>query len=190
MAMSDKAILVIDMQNDFVLPDAPLCVKGAHATIGALRDFIAFGRAKGWHIIYVVRCHRPSGVDAEMFRRCYFSEGNPICVSDTKGAEVVEELAPVASDIIVVKHRFSAFFATDLDMILRNLGVKSLYVTGTQYPNCVRATAVDAMSYDYSTTVVTDCCSAQTEEIALANIRDMQNMGIPCIPSGEIICTE
>ncbi len=185
--MSDKAILVIDMQNDFVLPDAPLCVKGACATIGALRDFVSFGRANGWHIIYVVRSHRRSGVDAEMFRRSFFSGGNPICVPDTKGAQVVEELSPVPGDIIVAKHRFSAFFATDLDMILRNLGVKSLYITGTQYPNCVRATAVDAMSHDYITTVVTDCCSAQTEEIASANIRDLQNMGIPCIPSSEII---
>ena len=89
--------------------------------------------------------------------------------------------------IKIPKQRFSAFFQTDLDLVLRGLGVKKVFVTGTQYPNCIRSTAVDSMGLDYDTTVVTDCCSAATEEVANANIFDIRNMGIPCIPSSEIM---
>ncbi|MDE6631718.1 MAG: isochorismatase family protein, partial [Muribaculaceae bacterium] len=71
--------------------------------------------------------------------------------------------------------------------ILRGLGVKNVYLTGTQYPNCVRSTAVDSMGLDYNTIVVTDCCSAASEEVANANIFDLRNMGIPCIDSSEIM---
>ena len=69
---------------------------------------------------------------------------------------------------------------------MRNLGVKTVIISGTQYPNCVRGTAVDALSYDYSTIVCTDACSAQTSQVAEANILDMKNMGITCITLLEI----
>ena len=104
----------------------------------------------------------------------------------TKGIEIVEGLKPQPGDIIIKKKRNSGFFQTELDSTLRKLGIKTVIISGTQYPNCVRGTAVDAMSYDYSTIVCTDACSAQTEAIAETNILDMQNMGIRCIPLEEV----
>lgn len=184
---ADKAIIVVDMQNDFVLPDAPMRVMGAYDTLPAISRFLDYGRSQGWAVIYAYRIHRPSGVDAELFRRHFFDEGKPFCIAGTKGAAVVDAIAPKPSDIEITKQRFSAFFATDLDIILRGLGVKELYIVGTQYPNCIRSTAVDAMGLDYPVTVVTDCCSAATPEVAKANIYDIQNMGIPCIPSSDIM---
>ncbi len=184
---AENAILVIDMENDFVMPDSPMCVKGAYATLPSIKKFLDFGRSKDWAIIYIYRIHRPSGIDAELFRRHFFEEGKPICIAGTKGAEIPEEIAPQLGDIKVTKQRFSAFFGTDLDIILRGLGTQNIYLTGTQYPNCVRSTAVDGMSLDYNITVVTDCCSAASEEVAKANIYDMENMGIPCIPSTDIM---
>lgn len=184
---SENVILIIDMQNDFVLPESPFKVAGAEATLPAIARFINYGRSKNWAIIYVVRIHRPGGVDAELFRRHYFEEGNPICLPGSKGAQVVDAIAPEKDDIIIQKQRFSAFFGTDLDIVLRGLGAKNIYLAGTQYPNCVRSTAVDAMGYDYITTVVTDCCSAATDEVAQANIFDLRNMGIPCVESEEIM---
>lgn len=184
---AENAILVIDMENDFVLPDAPMRVAGAYATLPAIKKFLDYGRANNWAVIYIYRIHRPSGIDAELFRRHFFEEGHPFCIAGTKGAAIPDVIAPKPGDISVEKQRFSAFFGTDLDIILRGLGVKNVYLTGTQYPNCVRSTAVDSMSLDYNTTVVTDCCSAATEEVANANIYDLRNMGIPCIPSSEIM---
>lgn len=180
---AENAILVVDMLNDFVLPDAPMRVAGALATVPAIAEFLAWGRAHGWAVIYINRVHRASGIDAEMTRRHFFAEGKPFCVPGTTGAEVVAALRPEASDIIVEKQRFSAFMGTDLDLVLRGLGVANVFVTGTQYPNCVRATAVDSMSLDYLTRVCTDCCSAATPEVAEANVHDLRMMGIECAPS-------
>ena len=115
------------------------------------------------------------------------SSNHPFCIAGTKGAAIPDEIAPQQGDISITKQRFSAFFGTDLDIILRGLGTKNVYLTGTQYPNCVRSTAVDSMGLDYNTIVVTDCCSAASEEVANANIFDLKNMGIPCIPSSEIM---
>ena len=185
-ARAENAILVIDMQNDFVLPDGPLFVAGAPATIPAIRDFLDFGRSHGWAIIYVCRGHHPSGIDAEPFRRHLFAEGRPFCVEGTAGARIADGIAPQPGDILLHKTRFSAFFGTHLDIILRGLATKNVYITGTQYPNCVRPTAVDAMSLGYNTIIVTDCCSAASEDVEAANIRDLRNMGIACLPSGNI----
>ncbi|MDE6350019.1 MAG: cysteine hydrolase [Treponemataceae bacterium] len=186
-AHSDIAILVIDMQNDFVLPGAVLCVAGAQATIPTIQDLLSHGRAKGWHVIHVIREHRSSGCDVDMPRVPLFTDGKQgYCVPGTKGWEIVEGLEPQRGDIIVSKRRNSGFFQTELDMVLRRLGVKTVVLAGTQYPNCVRGTAVDAMSYDYNTVVCTDACSAKTPEVAEANIFDMKNMGITCIPLAEV----
>ncbi len=184
---AENVILVVDMENDWVLPDSPMRVAGAYATLPAIKKFLDYGRANDWAVIYIYRIHRISGVDAELFRRHFFEEGKPFCIAGTKGAEIPEEIAPQPGDIKVTKQRFSAFFGTDLDLILRGLGAKNVYITGTQYPNCIRATAVDSMGLDYNTTVVTDCCSAASEEVAKANIFDIRNMGIPCIDSSEIM---
>ena len=184
---AENVILVIDMENDFVLPYSPMRVEGAYATLPAIKKFLDYGRANDWAVIYIYRIHRPSGIDAELFRKHFFEEGHPFCIAGTKGAAIPDEIAPQPGDISITKQRFSAFFGTDLDIVLRGLGAKNIYLTGTQYPNCVRSTAVDAMGLDYNTIVVTDCCSAASEEVANANIFDMRNMGIPCIPSSEIM---
>lgn len=187
MPHTSNAVLVIDMQNDFVLPNAPLQVAGAYATLPALSRFLDYARAHNWAVIYINRIHHPSGVDAEPFRRHLFTEGHPICVAGSHGAQVVDQIAPHPDDIIVKKTRFSAFFNTDLHIILNTLGTRNIYITGTQYPNCVRATAVDSISHNYNTVVVTDCCSAATDQVAAANIHDLCNMGISCVPSTEIM---
>ena len=150
------ALVIIDMQNDFVLPEAPLCVKGAQATVPTIQKLLDRARAEGWRVIHVIRQHRRDGSDVEIGRAPLFTQGAGICVPGTKGAEIVDELAPLPDETILRKLRFSAFFQTELDMILRRLKIDTLLIAGTQYPNCVRGTATDAMSHDYNTIVVTD----------------------------------
>lgn len=184
---ADKAIIIIDMQNDFVEPDGVLCVAGAKPTIPAIQDLVKYGRDNGWKIIYIVREHRPSGLDVDEPRVPLFTDGKPgYCVPSTWGAEIVKGLEPEKDDLVVAKFRNSAFFNTQLDLILRRLGVNTVILAGTQYPNCVRGTANDAMSYNYETVVCTDACSAKTPEVAQANIYDMRNMGIKCISLDEV----
>lgn len=65
---AENAILVIDMENDFVLPGAPHQVAGAYAILPAIKNFLNYGRANDWAVIYIYRIHRSSGIDAELFR--------------------------------------------------------------------------------------------------------------------------
>lgn len=184
---ADKAIIIIDMQNDFVEPDGVLCVAGAKPTIPAIQNLVKYGRDNDWKIIYIIREHRPSGLDVDEPRVPLFTDGKPgYCVPGTWGAEIVKGLEPEKDDLVVAKFRNSAFFNTQLDLILRRLGVNTVILAGTQYPNCVRGTANDAMSYNYETVVCTDACSAKTPEVAQANIYDMRNMGIKCISLDEV----
>lgn len=183
---SKTALLIIDMQRDFVEPRAVLCVAGAAATVPAIDALARRGRELGWAIIHIVRAHRADGSDAEPARRHLFADSSGYCVAGTRGAEIVDGISVCTSDITVVKTRFSGFFRTDLDSILSRLGTRRIVVAGTQYPNCIRATAVDALMRDYEVAVCTDCCSAADEQTARANVADMRRMGICCLPADDI----
>lgn len=183
----DVAILVIDMQNDFVDPKGKLCVDGAKATIPAINDLIAYGRSQNWKVVWITRDHRTSGVDVDAPRIPLFTDGQTgYCVPGTWGGALADGLKPEKDDLMSPKFRNSAFFNTNLDLMLRRMGVHTVVLAGTQYPNCVRGTANDAMSYDYETVICTDACSAKTPEVAKANIFDMKNMGIKCISLEEV----
>lgn len=176
------ALVIIDMQNDFVQPGAPACVAGALASVPTVRRLLDLARTRGWRVVHVTRQHRADGSDVERYRRAGFLEGRGICVAGTPGAQTVPELAPLPGEYRLAKLRYSAFLFTEFDALLRRLGVSTLVLAGTQYPNCVRATAVDAMGHDYEVVVVTDACSAQTPEVVEANVRDLKGMGIRCVP--------
>lgn len=181
------ALAIIDMQKDFVLPGGAACVAGALATVPVLVRLLAQARESGWPIFHVHRLHRPDGSDAERTRRHLFRDGKGICVEGSDGAEIIPELTPLPGEYRLVKRRFSAFLGTEFDLMLRGLGASTLILCGTQYPNCVRGTAVDAMARDYRGIVVTDACSAQTPEIARANVTDLANMGIECVPHAGLL---
>ena len=107
----DVAILVIDMQNDFVDPKGKLCVAGAKATIPAINKLIAYGRSKNWKVVWITRDHRPSGVDVDAPRIPLFVDGKTgYCVPGTWGGALVDGLKPEKEDIMSPKYRNSAFF--------------------------------------------------------------------------------
>ena len=181
--MGDKkyALIIIDMQNDFVLPGAPACIAGAYATIPCIGRLLDFFRANRFPVFHVTREYRADGSDVEITRRRAFLGGNRYVVAGTKGCDIVECLAPVAGEYRIVKKRFSGFMNTELDFLLRSIGATHLVICGTQYPVCVRTTIFDASAYGYPVINITDATSAQTPEIAAANIADLKNAGIDCI---------
>lgn len=92
-------------------------------------------------------------------------------------AQAPEGLRPQPGDYTIIKPRWSAFFRTELDLILRRLDVRTVILAGTTTPNCVRTTCYDAIALEYNAVVLTDCCSSQTEEIQRVNLEDMQRVG-------------
>ncbi|CAI9114156.1 OLC1v1014813C2 [Oldenlandia corymbosa var. corymbosa] len=174
------ALLVIDMQNDFILPGGPMYVKGGQAVVPNVIKSVDIARNRGIHIIWVVREHDPLGRDVEAFRRHLYSPGQPKPTSKGSfGAELVDGLVIKDNDYKLVKTRFSAFFNTHLHSYLQSTGISNLVITGVQTPNCIRQTVFDAVALDYqSVTVIVDATAAATPEIHLANVADMNNIGV------------
>ncbi|KAM0821436.1 hypothetical protein ACQ4PT_069081 [Festuca glaucescens] len=127
---SETAMLVIDMQKDFVDPAmaSPMLVAGGEAVIPAVAEAVAVARERGIFVVWVVREHDPSGRDVELFRRHLYSGGKGPTVKGLKGAELADGLVIKEGDYKLVKTRFSAFFATHLDSVLKTLGMKNLVI--------------------------------------------------------------
>ena len=179
--MKKTALIIIDMQNDFVLQNAPQCIVGAEAIVPNIQKVLTFFRSKNLPIFHVYREYRKDGSDIEKTRLDDFLTQQKYCVPHTKGCEIIDALTPIEGEYKIVKNRFSGFMQTELDFILRRLDIEKIVVCGIQYPNCIRATIFDGVALGYEVTLITDATEAQTEEIATANIVDIANIGVECI---------
>lgn len=172
-----SALILIDMEYGFIDPASPHCIAMAWDTIPACEAAIAAAREKGIPIVFITRNYRPDGSDVECTRHASWSAGGRSMAPGSYGADAPESLRPRPGDYAIVKPRWSAFFGTELDLILRRLGVRTVILAGTTTPNCIRTTCYDANSLDYNVVVLTDCTSSQTPEIQQANLADMERMG-------------
>jgi biuret amidohydrolase len=151
------AMIVVDMQNDFVAEGAKLRSAAAAAMVPRLASTLAFCREKGIRVIYTAHVHRHDGSDMGLYDDLY----SPIAdrstlVDGTSGAEIFPGLTPATGEQSIKKHRYSAFFATDLDLILREWGITTVIILGTTTENCCHATARDAMFNNYKVVFLSD----------------------------------
>jgi len=187
-----QALLIIDMQNGFLQPQSPLCIRGALATVPACARVISACRAAGVPVIFINRAYRADGSDVEITRRQVWARGGKPLTPGSTGPLSVEnppEFGRASGDYEIIKPRYSAFFQTPLDLLLRRLGVDTVVLTGTTTPNCIRTTCYDAISLDYRVVVVEDCCSSNTEAIQQANMLDMGNVGAEVCSAAEFLET-
>jgi nicotinamidase-related amidase len=183
--MGKPALLIIDMQNDFVLERKTLKVAGARDVIPKIQAVLAEFRKQSLPVFHVLRVHRPDGSDVEITRKELFAK-SPFAVEGTQGAAVIDELSPRPGEYVLTKTRMSAFIGTELDLMLRTLQVSTLYVCGIQTPNCIRTTVFDGIAYNYPVVLIDDATGASSEDVHRANIRDMQNIGVRIIKAGEV----
>ncbi|KAL5576473.1 hypothetical protein UlMin_018172 [Ulmus minor] len=174
------ALLVIDMQKDFIHEDGLMRVNGGKAIVPNVIKAVQVARQRGILIIWVVREHDQLGRDVELFRRhLYAADTVGPTVKGTEGAELVDGLVIEEGDYKLVKTRMSAFFATHLHSSLKGAGIDRLVITGVQTPNCIRQTVFDAVALDYQpVTVIVDATAAATPDIHAANVLDMKNVGV------------
>ncbi|RZC85478.1 hypothetical protein C5167_041666 [Papaver somniferum] len=150
------------------------------AIVPSVIKAVNIARQRGVLVVWVVREHDRLGRDIECFRRHMYGDNKtgPV-VKGSKGGELVDGLVITGNDYKLVKTRFSAFFATNLDSFLRSSCIEKLVVVGVQTPNCIRQTVFDAISLDYkSVVVITDATAASTPEVHEANLFDMKQIGI------------
>ena len=179
-----KALLVIDMQNGFLNPASPLFITGAPATVPACQNVIDRCRGLGIPVFFITRRYSEETVERCRYEK-WLAGGMPLspdCAPELS-AEMPFQVLP--GDYEIIKPRYSAFFATSLDLILRRKNVDELVLTGTTTPNCIRATCYDGLSLDYGVTVLSDCTSSVTDEIQQSNLRDMENVGAEIMNSVE-----
>ncbi len=150
-----SAVLVVDMQNDFVHEKGVLRVPTAATTIEPIRALLAKARAAGARVIYTQDWHRPD--DPEF--RIWPAHG----VAGTWGAEIVAELAPQPGEPTVRKTAYDPFFRTELEELLRAGGIEHLVIVGTVANICVLHAAGSAALRGLKVLVPKDCVSALTE---------------------------
>jgi ureidoacrylate peracid hydrolase len=185
-----SVLLVIDMQNDFVLEGAILEVKEARNQIPAIRRLIGKCRELGVPVIYTVQETDALFCPLEVAAFPPLREAGMRAGSE--GIKIIDELTPEPDDIIIRKRRFSAFYQTDLELILRNIRgpgnqVDTVIICGTVTNICCESTARDAYFRDYKVVFGTDICSANTPESHNATLVNMEIFGRP-LDCETIIC--
>ena len=184
------ALVVIDMENAFIDPASPLCIQNALATVPACGQVIEKARERKIPVFFVNRIYRKNGSDVEFTRYQSWQDGDRYLAPGSTGPlsiDVPKELKPKSGDYCIVKPRFSAFFQTELDLILRRLGVHTVILTGTTTPNCIRTSCYDGLSLDYNILILEDCCSSNTEEIQRVNMEDMARIGAVVTSAAEFL---
>lgn len=176
------AFLLIDMQNGFIDGASPLCIAGAAATVPACAHALAAAREHGLAVFHVRRAYAADGSDVEAVRWEAWAEGGrPLSSADPMSLACPSELAPAPGEPVVVKPSWSAFFGTDLDVLLRARGIGTLVLAGTTTPNCVRSTAYDGLARGFNVAVLRDATSSRSPEAQEANLADMEAAGIQLI---------
>jgi ureidoacrylate peracid hydrolase len=172
------AVIVVDMQNDFgteggLFHRAGIDISMIRAVVAPIGRVLAVTRQAGVKVIYLKMGFQPDLSDAgspdspNYARHVMFGAGTAvrapngvesrILIRDTWNTDIVPELTPEAGDIVLYKHRYSGFYQTELDAILKQLGIKYLIVTGCTTSICVESTIRDAMFRDYSCVLLADC---------------------------------
>lgn len=174
------ALIVVDVQNDFCHPQGVFGKRGfdlsrVEASVDTLVAFIGECRRHRMPVVFVRTIHSDWS-DCDSWRRRLKGAGKDLlnCRPDSWGAEFYK-ICPLSIDFIVTKHRLSAFFASDLNLVLRSRGVETLLMTGVATNVCVETTARDAVNLDYRVILVEDCCGAfsdQEHASAITNISE------------------
>ena len=184
-------VMVIDMQNATTSNDGMFNLSGLDVsknqkTIGPINRLTAASRAKGRKVLYVVHQYSPdfreigdpdsvlwvrSGTVVSYRQHPEWRE--KLLIRGTWGAEIVDDLKPKEGDIVVEKSRYSAFWGTNLDVILRTLNTRYLVIVGVQTNICVEATLRDALYYGYFPILISDAVAASSPDMQEATITNV-----------------
>ncbi len=175
---ASTAVVVVDMQNDFgskggLFDRAGLDISMIRKAVGPTAKVLASARDASIRVIYLKMGFRPDLSDLgasdspNRVRHLMFGVGETVHAPDgtesrilirgTWNTDIVSELKPQHEDVVIHKHRFSGFYETELDDVLKQLGVKYLIITGCTTSVCVESTVRDAMFRDYSCVLLADC---------------------------------
>src|ERR1700737_743756 len=135
------ALVVIDVQKGELIETGIPIMPGGAERHERIRAIVAAARASQTPVIFIQEVHKPSGLD---FGRELEGAEGPRCIEGAEETELADGLEPTPDEYLIRKRRYSAFFATELDLVLRSLQIETLILVGALTDVCVHYTAVDA----------------------------------------------
>lgn len=174
----ETALLIIDMQNDFVKPEGYFGrigknVKPVLDIIPNIANLLDFCRRNNILRIFVRTIHSEYTNSYVWVSRYGTNETPPLCLPNSWGAEIIDELRPRDDECIVTKHRYSAMLDTDLPLILRSKRITTLLITGTATNVCVDSTARHAFMMDFITITLRDCVATTDVELHEPTLKNL-----------------
>lgn len=174
MKPSEKALIVIDVQNDY-FPGGKLPLWNAEETLG--------------HIVNAISDAGKQGIDVILVKHIADkSKGSGFFIPGTTGADIHPDILKAAPDApVVVKHRADAFNGTNLNAVLDKSGIEEILICGMQTQNCVGLSAISKNATPYKPAILSDCCTAETKTvhaIALAGFGDI----VPVVTASLALC--
>lgn len=188
------------MQNDFCAPGGMFDQEGLdlnmiQATVPHLTSFIDQARKAGVFIVYIQSIYSSennwylSDVWLEQMKRS--GRGKhveyPVCEEGSWNADFYKGIEPLPGDIVIQKHRYSAFVNTPLDTVLRSKGIRTLIMTGVATNVCVESTARDGFMRDYYIVFVKDCAATTSEELHNNTLKNIARGFGEVVDSSDIV---
>ena len=167
-------LLVIDMQNEFLDEAGADFFHNALDIVPNVKRVTAACRKAGIPVIYTGHRHEDPAVDGGMTAEWWpeIRQGRSLR-KGTRGVEIFAPLAPRRGERVIYKHRYSAFYNTDLEVVLRGMGTTDLIVTGILTNVCCETTARDAFMRDFRVFLVADATAAAEPEFHLASLKNL-----------------
>jgi nicotinamidase-related amidase len=180
-----SALLIVDMQVFFLDPHSPSFTCGGLAILPVLKRLARVFREKKRPVIYTRHVHHPDNLDSGLMG--WWWEG--MCIEGSAESEIHPDLTPLPSEKVVLKHRYSAFYNTDLETILRCLKIEDLVISGIMTNMCCESTARDAYYRDYRVFFLADGTGSINEEMHLASLLNLA-FGFACVTTADRIIRE
>lgn len=163
------ALMVVDMQEFFLDPDSPTFTCGGLAILDNVRGLIDRFRSAGLPVLFTQHVHHPDGMDAGIMG--WWWEG--MCLEGSPESEIHESISPLPDEKVIPKHRYSAFYNTDLETVLRVLKLEDLVISGVMTNMCVESTTRDAYYRDYRVLLPADATGSINEEMHVASLLNL-----------------
>lgn len=166
--MSKTALVIVDMVKDFTRPDGLVFYPQNREILPKIKKVLDKCRAHGLLIIFLRHSYRKDKFDKNLINM------RKNCIEGTGGDEIDPMLTvDPALDYVIKKRRYSGFFGTDLDLVLRENKIENLIIVGTKTNCCIRATVTDAYNLDYNAYVVSDCVATNDEVVNRVHLEDI-----------------
>lgn len=165
--MNRSALIIVDMVYDFTNPNGLVFHPKHRDILPNIAKAIDICRENNAVIIFIQHCYRKDKFDKNLINM------RPNCIEGSGGEAIDSSLTVLPQDYVIKKRRYSAFFGTDLDLVLREQDIRQVIIVGAKTNCCIRSTATDAYNLDYKVYVIRDCVATNDEKVNQVHLADI-----------------